>query len=78
MLRHRNPGVVYSGQVGAKMRPPSGKPRPRPIVREPMPCIDGPLAGRTLLVEKNTGASTLPFTLNGHRGRYVDGRWEAQ
>lgn len=77
MLRRRNPGVVYSGKVGAKMRPASAKPRAKPVQRERMGCIDGPLAGQTLLVEKHTGASTLPFTLNGRSGRYVAGRWQA-
>lgn len=38
-------------------------------------CVDGPLHGRSLSLELNTGNHTLPFVLHGQAGQYRAGRW---
>lgn len=35
-------------------------------------CMDGPWAGRLVKLP----SVTLVFTVGGHTGKYVDGRWE--
>lgn len=45
-----------------------------PVKKAPRDCRGGPLAGHTLYLDY--GRHTLPFTLRGQSGRYVNGYWE--
>lgn len=68
MAIQRNRGVVYSGKVGAKMRPRfSGAPSKR-VRKTAFKCEGGPMHGHTLYL---TTPSTVPMDVNGQRGRYV-------
>lgn len=71
--RRRNPGVVYSGLVGSRLRP--RKQRREPVRFDTHTCVGGPLHGKKYRAELRTG-DTLEFVLKGSVGRYVFGRWE--
>lgn len=73
--RLKNSGCVYTGLVGAKMRPRSGKRKQPGILYDVVRCLDGPLMGRTIRVERQTGGTTLQFTLRGATGFYRGGCW---
>lgn len=47
----------------------------RRISRVGVICLDGPLSGHTLMLDRSGQATTLPFTLHGRTGRYVSGQW---
>lgn len=49
----------------------------RPGPKDVVSCLDGPLEGHALALDRETGRTTGVFELNGERGRYVGGRWEA-
>lgn len=71
-MRQNHP-VVYSGKVGAKMRP-ERRCISKATPKDPMYCKGGPMHGHALWVAT---ASTLSFTLNGQTGRYIFGLWQA-
>lgn len=75
-LRHS--GTVYSGRVGARMRPPRTKPPALTVKsrRERVYLDRGPLGGCSALLTSECGISTLTFTLHGKTGRYVGSTWE--
>lgn len=75
MRRQRNPGVVYSGLVGAKMRPKRAR-RP-PVQMCTVSLLGGPLAGKEITLEGGV-PYTFEFTLHGQTGRYMHGKWEAK
>jgi hypothetical protein len=74
MKRQKNP-CVYTGKVGARMRPRSSKPKVRASLKEHHLCKGGPLHDKAITVERSTGGSTLPIVLHGQTGRYVNGTW---
>jgi hypothetical protein len=76
-MRRTKNSCVYTGRVGAKMRPVAHRVAKHPVRREVIRATGGPLDGRRLRLEMNTGLSTLPFTLAGQTGRYLKGIWEA-
>lgn len=65
--RQRNP-CVYTGKVGAKMRPP--KPRRKPVQRVRCKLQGGPLDGCWARLELGA-LHTLPLALRGQCGRYA-------
>lgn len=71
----KNPGVVYSGLVGANMN--IRKPRPSRACRKaPRLCENGPMAGETLWFGDATFTSAI-FSYRGKTGRYINGKWHA-
>ena len=73
MNRRRN-RCVYTGAVGAKMRPrPCRSPRLAVKYRR-VTCTGGPLDGQKITLERNC-EYTLTFTLHGQTGRYVQAVW---
>lgn len=75
MKRQRNTGCAFTGLVGAKMRVLVRRVSKR-LTRKAVKCMHGPLSNCTLRLDVNGGYHTLPFTLNGESGRYVNGIWE--
>lgn len=69
----KNPNRVYSGKVGAKMKPKSFKTK-RSAGKIPMSCFDGPWKKHKFFVCSRT---SLPLNIAGQVGRYVDGFWVA-
>lgn len=79
MTRQRNRGVVFSGTLKSALRKLSPRKFSTPrSVRKTMstPLIDGPMADHRLMLADHS--CTLPITLNGQTGRYVNGRWVAE
>lgn len=74
--RGLNKGCVYTGLVGAKMRMPVHRRPTKRIGRTAVRCTDGPLAGEWLRLDTNGGTNTLPFTIAGQSGHYVNGTWK--
>jgi hypothetical protein len=78
MTRKRNPGVVYSGTVKNALRKISPRkfatPRSVPKTRSDK-LNGGPMSGARLMLADHS--CTLPITMNGQTGRYVQGNWEA-
>lgn len=46
------------------------------VYREPCLLCGGPFNYHTVQLGENEGGNTLPFTVNGQSGRYVNGTWE--
>lgn len=75
MSASKNKGVVYSGRVGAKMRPPSVRPSKGATVRHAVQLKGGPLAGGcALLCQGSTTLALAPMKGWG-AGQYVKGSW---
>lgn len=72
--RKRNP-CVYTGPVGARMRPLTFRSRKAPVRRERVTLCGGPLDGQTVPLELNGDRNTLPITLRGQSGVYRSGKW---
>jgi hypothetical protein len=68
----KNKNVVYSGKVGAKMKPRIGTRRPG-CIKSANQCQDGPMKGHFLYL---VSSHTLPVNYRGEVGRYVSGVWE--
>lgn len=75
-LKHSN--AVYSGRVGARMRPP--RPRAASLsakvpTRRDRVC-GGPFGGEHLRLSIENGLpQTFVFTVRGQTGRYLGGVW---
>jgi hypothetical protein len=64
--------VIYTGKVGAKLKPL--KPRvSRATKKTAFKCQDGPMKGHYLYL---SGIDTMMMNFCGHVGRYVAGKWE--
>jgi hypothetical protein len=75
MPRKRNPGVVYAGLVGAKMKPVSHRTPRTPVRHVSLRALDGPFAGQILSLDSSGDLATLPFSVGGSPiGRYVRSR----
>lgn len=74
--RTRNSGCVYTGLVGARMRPPVRRVNRR-IRRASVTFHDGPLRGLTAQLDWDSGRTTLPLApMQGWpAGRYVGSAW---
>lgn len=72
------PPVIYSGKVGAKMRPVPGRTKKRPVLRALFVCEGGPLDKKHIKLELGSGhpVVTLTIRVRGQVGRYVNGVWE--
>lgn len=66
-MRQNRP-VVYSGGVGAKMRP--SRPKREPVKRAVYHLRGGPLADMRVRLELNGDGCTLPITVRGQCGQY--------
>lgn len=64
----KNRNVVYSGKVGAKMRP--SRPRREPVKRKSFHCTAGPFANKWIRLELNGDGRTLPLCFGGWCGHY--------
>ena len=75
-VKHR--GTIYSGRVGARMRPPKQRNLALTIkpTRERVYLSGGPLDGKDALLTSECGISTMTFTLRGQTGRYLGSTWE--
>ena len=71
-MRQRNK-TVYTGKVGAKMKPPM--PRREPTTKTAYKCEDGPIKNRTLYLTGD--GCTMVLNFGGQVGRYNRGKWEA-
>lgn len=69
MAIQRNRGVVYSGKVGAKMRPRFSSAPSKRVRKFAFKCVGGPMDGHTLYL---TTPSTVPISMSGQRGQYVE------
>jgi len=76
MHRKRN-CTVYTGRVGARMRPPSAKTRRRSVIRTDYMCAGGPFAGKTIRLDNDSGARTLRISVGKFDGYYACGSWVA-
>lgn len=73
--RQRNT-TIYTGLVGAKMRPLAFRsPRPRAQRKHMVRCLDKPWIGHSLCLSKDSGSGTLPIIIAGSAGRYLGGKW---
>lgn len=70
----KNPGVIYTGRVGAKLRPRKIHRRPG-ILKAIVYLEGGPLHGSKVKLEKNGDMRTLPIMCRGRIGQYVKGNW---
>jgi hypothetical protein len=76
--RKTNTNVVYSGKVGAKMRP-----KPHRIASRAAPkriahsLVGGPLGGEQVRLCSESGTHTLPLApMRGFpAGRYINSKW---
>lgn len=69
MRRQRN-ATVYTGRVGARMRPAKARRVPR-VQRTTCALRGGPLDGQRARLEASAHLCTLPLRLAGQTGRYV-------
>ena len=76
MRGRKNPGVAYSGRVGAKLRPRKGYVTVRRIVKRAFRLAGGPLDRATVRLDAHSDWQTLVFQCKGQVGRYVRGVWE--
>ena len=73
MIPRRRNSCVYTGLVGAKMRP--AKPRRKPVLYVTHVAENGPFRGRPIRTEAGQ-PHTLEFTVPGWPpGRYIAGTW---
>lgn len=75
-VKHR--GTIYSGRVGARMRPPKQRnlALTSPCPRERVYLSGGPLDGKPVTLTTECGVSTMTFSLYGQTGRYLGSTWE--
>lgn len=76
MIRRRRNSCVYTGKVGARMKPP--KPRAnRRIIKQAIRLMGGPLSGETVRLDVHSGRFTLPLApMKGHSaGHYAGPHW---
>lgn len=66
--------VIYTGKVGAKLKPSA--PRARNATKKhAFLCQDGPMKGHYLYL---SGVDTMMMNFCGFVGRYVAGKWESK
>ena len=76
--RLRHSGTIYTGAVGAPVRPSRAKPAAiaTPPLRRMIRFADGPFAGKSARLDHEHGApETLTFMVGGLTGRYVGAHW---
>lgn len=78
MRRRRNRGVVYTGKVGAKLRPRRWSVSRRRVPKVQYRCNSGPLKGHCIWLDPSSGHTTLPIVVRGERGHYYCGTWIQQ
>ena len=82
MIRRRsikNRNVIYTGRVGAKMRPLAFRGWSRRVPMKLVECISGPWRGYKLCLDPFSGCETLPIVVRGVAGRYTGaGHWVAE
>ncbi|WOB06497.1 hypothetical protein [Piscinibacter gummiphilus] len=71
----KNPGCVYTGQVGRRMSPPKHRLPSKKVERVSKYLVGGPLDGCTVRLDRTGGLNTLPILLRGQAGRYVACKW---
>lgn len=69
----KNKNVVYTGKVGAKMKPRKGPVSTKATPKHMFKCIGGPLNGHILWLQEDGG--TLPIQMKGQFGHYRHGEW---
>lgn len=74
MRRQRN-STIYTGLVGAKLRPRLIRGYSRRIAKHMIRCVNGPWAGFSLALSQCSDNATLPIVIRNEAGRYVEGRW---
>lgn len=55
-MRRQKNSTIYTGKVGAKMRPRSAKRRQAPILKTAYTCTGGPLAGKVIRLAMCSGS----------------------
>jgi len=76
MPRTKNRNVIYTGKVGARMKPlRRGMLSARRLVRKAFPLKGGPFDGLSARLDAFGGGNTLPLMARGMAGSYVNGRW---
>lgn len=76
MRRTVNKGVIYTGKVGARMRPSfRGMFSTKRVVKKAFKLIGGPFSNCTVFLDAFGGANTLPICAKGMAGAYVKGKW---
>lgn len=69
--------TIYTGRVGAPMRP-RAIPRPsRRVHRKAIRLVGGPLNGCRVRLDAEGDGHTLPLVVRGQAGRYQKGLWIA-
>lgn len=71
----RNSGCVYTGRVGAPMKPRRMVTFSRRVHRSTWRCNGGPFSGRSIRLDVNGGGHTLPIIVRGEAGCYRGGNW---
>lgn len=74
MRRQRN-STIYTGKVGARMKPPSARRPMRRVVRESIQCVGGPFDGKRIRLDVSGGYRTLQFVVGRHVGHYLGSKW---
>lgn len=74
MRRQRN-STIYTGLVGAKLRPLAIRGYSRRVAKHMVRCVNGPWAGFSLALSRCSDNTTLPIVIRGKAGRYVSGMW---
>lgn len=72
--RQRNT-TIYTGLVGARLRPRITRGYSRRIFKHMVFCHNGPWAGFSLALSSNSDDATLPIIIGGKAGRYIKGIW---
>lgn len=80
MRRARNTSCIYTGRVGAKLRPSvRGMFSSRRVFKRLVRFHGGPLHGYGAWLEAPGGSSlfssTLPIVCKGQAGSYINGAW---
>ena len=74
-MRRKKNSTIYTGKVGAKMRPRSAKRRQAPILKTTYGCTGGPFAGKAIRLAMRSGGHTLQIRVGPHVGHYAAGAW---
>lgn len=70
------PRGIYTGKVGARMKPRTLRGWSRHVARRSVACDGGPFAGRKLSLSKGD-PRTMVFAVGRHVGHYSNGTWVA-
>jgi hypothetical protein len=72
----KNSGVIYTGRVGAKLKPPSAKPKQGTATKgHPVELKGGPLAGEFVTLTHGSHTLDLAPMKGWGAGRYVGREW---